>query len=351
MSISACFPTSFLLVLMLTTIANGQPLIPALFIFGDSIVDVGNNNYLKTIVKANFLPYGRDFNNTPTGRFCNGKLATDFTAENLGFATSPLPYLTIKKGNGTIPLTGANFASGSSGYDTDTPKLYHTLPLGEQLEYYKEYQQKLSALVGQSNASSIISESIYLISAGNSDFVQLYYIDPFLNKLYSTDQFSDSLLASYAQFVKDLYRLGARRIGVTTLAPLGCLPTVITLFGEGIQDCIQEMNQVAVSFNNKLNSSSQDLQNSLNGLKLVILDIYNPLYKLIKNPSDNGFVEARRACCGTGLVETAILCNPKSPGTCRNASQYIFWDGFHPTQAANKILADELIASGISLIS
>ena len=60
--------------------AKGQPLVPAMFIFGDSAVDAGNNNHLDTIVKANFPPYGRDFiSHKPTGRFCNGKLASDFT--------------------------------------------------------------------------------------------------------------------------------------------------------------------------------------------------------------------------------------------------------------------------------
>lgn len=58
----------------------GQGLVPGLMIFGDSIVDAGNNNYLHTIVKANFPPYGRDFiEHRATGRFCNGKLASDFT--------------------------------------------------------------------------------------------------------------------------------------------------------------------------------------------------------------------------------------------------------------------------------
>lgn len=59
--------------------AHGQ-LVPALIIFGDSVTDAGNNNNLLTLVKANFPPYGRDFvNHAPTGRFCNGKLATDIT--------------------------------------------------------------------------------------------------------------------------------------------------------------------------------------------------------------------------------------------------------------------------------
>ena len=47
-------------------------------IFGDSTVDAGNNNYLLTVVKSNFEPYGRSFQgNEPTGRFCDGKLAVD----------------------------------------------------------------------------------------------------------------------------------------------------------------------------------------------------------------------------------------------------------------------------------
>lgn len=70
----------FLLLVLVLFVANGQPLVPALFLFGDSIVDVGNNNHIHTIIKANFPPYGRDFaKHEPTGRFCNGKLATDFT--------------------------------------------------------------------------------------------------------------------------------------------------------------------------------------------------------------------------------------------------------------------------------
>jgi hypothetical protein len=52
---------------------------PALIVFGDSIVDPGNNNGINTIIKANFPPYGHDFHNhTPTGRFCNGRIPTDF---------------------------------------------------------------------------------------------------------------------------------------------------------------------------------------------------------------------------------------------------------------------------------
>lgn len=52
--------------------------VSCIFVFGDSSVDPGNNNNLITDQKVNFLPYGKDFyNGRPTGRFSNGRLATD----------------------------------------------------------------------------------------------------------------------------------------------------------------------------------------------------------------------------------------------------------------------------------
>lgn len=58
--------------------SNGAPRFPAVIVFGDSIVDPGNNNNLKTLVKCNFPPYGRDFmGGRPTGRFSNGRIPSD----------------------------------------------------------------------------------------------------------------------------------------------------------------------------------------------------------------------------------------------------------------------------------
>nr|GEU71432.1 lipase, GDSL [Tanacetum cinerariifolium] len=70
----------------------------ALFVFGDSLFDPGNNNYINTTTsyQANFWPYGESYFNPPTGRFSNGRLIPDFIAE---YARLPLipPYL--KPGN------------------------------------------------------------------------------------------------------------------------------------------------------------------------------------------------------------------------------------------------------------
>lgn len=79
MHVEALVASAFFL-LFLVIGGSAQPLVPAIITFGDSSVDVGNNDYLHTIFKANCPPYGRDFkNHVATGRFCNGKLATDIT--------------------------------------------------------------------------------------------------------------------------------------------------------------------------------------------------------------------------------------------------------------------------------
>lgn len=80
---------SFLLLLLLPSAsaldANynrtiiAPPSVPALFAFGDSIVDSGNNDAIVTLTKCNFPPYGQDFaDKRPTGRFSNGRIPPDF---------------------------------------------------------------------------------------------------------------------------------------------------------------------------------------------------------------------------------------------------------------------------------
>ncbi|GLJ22976.1 hypothetical protein SUGI_0433440 [Cryptomeria japonica] len=69
------------------------------------------------------------------------------------------------------------------------------------------------------------------------------------------------------------------------------------------------------------------------------IDTHDKLFDILKSPSEYSFVEARRGCCGTGLLETAILCNP-STISCADPSKYVFWDSFHPTTECYKFLVN-----------
>ncbi|THG03361.1 hypothetical protein TEA_010346 [Camellia sinensis var. sinensis] len=91
--------------------------VTCVLVFGDSSVDPGNNNRLKEALKSNFPPYGKDFfNGHPTGRFSDGRLATDFIAEAFGYTNIIRGFLdpTIQK---VDLLHGVSFASAGSGYD------------------------------------------------------------------------------------------------------------------------------------------------------------------------------------------------------------------------------------------
>ncbi|KAK1391633.1 GDSL esterase/lipase EXL3 [Heracleum sosnowskyi] len=97
--------------------------VPAMFVFGDSIVDTGNNNFINSIAKANYYPHGCDsFSRFPTGRFCNGKTVVEknvqivvtslVAGEMLGI---PDPATTGDKLSG-----GVSYASAVSGILDET---------------------------------------------------------------------------------------------------------------------------------------------------------------------------------------------------------------------------------------
>lgn len=91
--------------------------VPALYVFGDSTVDCGTNNYINTTqaFRGNFPPYGKDFFKNPTGRFSNGRVIVDFIVEYAGKPLIP-PFL---EPNADLSH-GANFGSGGAGVLVET---------------------------------------------------------------------------------------------------------------------------------------------------------------------------------------------------------------------------------------
>ncbi|KAL2509010.1 GDSL esterase/lipase APG-like [Forsythia ovata] len=95
-------------------------------------------------------------------------------------------------------------------------------------------------------------------------------------------------MRSWLTSKQNLYGLGARRIGVTSLPPVGCLPATRTLFGFHESGCVSRINTDAQGFNKKINSAATQLQKQLPDLKIAIFDIFKPLYDLVQNPSNHG---------------------------------------------------------------
>ncbi|XP_039142398.1 GDSL esterase/lipase At4g26790 [Dioscorea cayenensis subsp. rotundata] len=314
--------------------------VPAIIVFGDSTVDAGNNNVIATLLKSNFGPYGRDFiGGEPTGRFCNGRLATDYIAEAFGLGSTIPAYLDPAFDIKDF-MTSVCFASAGTGFDIATSEVLNVIPLEKEVEYFGEYQEKLRNYVGESKAKQIVNEAIYIVSIGTNDFLENYYaLITGRFKQYTIEEFEDFLVELAAKFFSEIYYLGARKIAFTGLSPIGCLPlerTTNLLHGGA---CIEEYNKVAKDFNSKMMAKIYELNAELPGIRLIFLDIYNTVLHIIQNPSSYGFENSRRGCCATGLFEMSYLCNQWSHATCPDADKYVFWDSFHPTQKMNRIMA------------
>ncbi|KAL9426996.1 hypothetical protein AB3S75_033724 [Citrus x aurantiifolia] len=279
--------------------------------FGDSILDTGNNNNLISLIKCNFPPYGQDFiGGKPTGRFCNGKVLTDLIAEGLGVKETVPAYFDPNLQSKDL-ATGVCCASGGAGLDPLTSSITSVIPISEQLENFREYIRKLEGLVGEEGANKIISNSLFLLWTST--------------------------------IIKDLYEVGVRKIAIFSTLPLGCLPILRTLHGGLMRSCGDDDNKPAELFNSKLLAEMKNLSSFLPQAKIVYVDIYNPLLDLINNPVKSGFSVPDRSCCGTGTIETSVLCNQLIPFTCDNVSEFVFWDSAHPSEKAYMIIASPIL--------
>ncbi|KAF3785117.1 hypothetical protein EJ110_NYTH29092 [Nymphaea thermarum] len=161
--------------------------VPGLFIFGDSLVDCGNNNiYLNSTARSDYTPYGIDFY-AITGRFSNARTLADVIAELLG-----LPFISCFNNpntTGTNILHGVNYASAGSGIlDTTNssvsslpsqafPSLHImtlltiVIPLTCQIRSFAEKTlPDLQALIGE-NTPSFLADNIFLFNTGGNDFI------------------------------------------------------------------------------------------------------------------------------------------------------------------------------------
>ncbi|KAL5200869.1 hypothetical protein ABZP36_035223 [Zizania latifolia] len=270
---------------------GGRPRVPAVLVFGDSIVDTGNNNAVLTLTKSNFGPYGKDLNGgVPTGRFSNGRIPPDFLASRLGLKDLVPAYLGTDLADEDL-LTGVSFASAGSGYDPLTSTLVAVLPMQEELNMFVEYKEKLAGIAGEAAAARIVSDSLFLLCAGTDDIANNYYLTPIRPIQYNITAYVDYLTQLASDFITQLYRQGARKIAILGMPPIGCLPSQRTIAGAGLagtDECDAARNHAAQLFNAKLKQEISCLRRTLQLQSIGYVDIYDVLQDMITNPCKYG---------------------------------------------------------------
>uniref|UniRef100_A0A2N9HYQ9 SGNH hydrolase-type esterase domain-containing protein n=1 Tax=Fagus sylvatica TaxID=28930 RepID=A0A2N9HYQ9_FAGSY len=271
-------------ILLLTFVqspVHGEQQVPCYFIFGDSLVDNGNNNGLATMAKANYPPYGIDFPNGPTGSFCNGRTMADFIgdlkswtlrivtphntkdpfAELLGFDDYIPSYATTRSQD---ILKGVNYASGAAGIRSESgQQMGARISMGEQLQNHLITITRIADIFRDKNLT------------GN-----------YLSK-----------------------------------------------YGTNGSSCVDFINNAVQLFNNRLKSLIDDLNNSLSGAKFIYVNFFG---MASGDASSVGLTITNKLCCEvkSGMVTCVPLSIP-----CSNRTEYLFWDMLHPTEAFNFFIA------------
>ncbi|CAN6177312.1 unnamed protein product [Urochloa humidicola] len=320
--------------------AGARP--PAMYVFGSSIVDVGNNNYLPgpAVPKANRPFNGIDFpGSIPTGRFSNGYNTADYVAKNKGFVLSPPAYLSLAPNTTSGPLvltalsTGVNYASGGAGI-LDSTNAGSTIPLSKQVHYFNATKAKMVTAVGAGAVSALLSRSIFLFNIGNNDFYVFVAAELARNRS-AEDQRSDAaalyanLLSNYSATITELYSTGARKFAIINVWQLGCVPAVRALSPAGT--CSGLLNQLAGGFNGALESLLAGLARKLPGLDYSLADLFGFTQDTLADPASAGFTDIAGACCGSGRLGGEAECAPNAT-LCADRDRHVFWDRAHPSQ-------------------
>ncbi|KAF2306956.1 hypothetical protein GH714_022737 [Hevea brasiliensis] len=265
----------------------------AFFVFGDSLVDHGNNNYLVTTARADTPPYGIDFpTHLPTaGQALGSELLLPYLS----------PELTGKK-----LLVGANFASAGIGILNDTGiQFVNILRMFQQFEFFQEYQQRVAVHIGAEQTKKLVNEALVLITVGGNDFVNNYFLVP------------------------------------NSLRSIGLCPAELALRGENGQ-CSDELQQAANLYNPQLTEMIKELNNQYGSDIFIAANTGRMNADFLSNPQAFGFTNSKEACCGQGPYNGLGLCTSLS-NLCSNRDEYVFWDPFHPSERVNGYLAQQIL--------
>ncbi|KAF3605690.1 hypothetical protein DY000_02050640 [Brassica cretica] len=262
------------------------------------------------------------------------------------YAWLPLipPYL--QPGNGVNQFTyGVNFASAGAGALVETYQPQNVIPLGSQLNNFKNVEKMLKDKLGDAETKRIISRAVYLIQIGPNDYFYPFSINASHFESNSKDKFVDNVIGNTTTVIEGIYKLGGRKFGLMNMGRLDCVPGLLTMDPNRIGSCFEPITELIKLHNLRIPNVLRDLQRRLPGFKYSLFDSYTAGTEAMENPTKYGFKEVKKACCGSGPFRGSSTCGYRA-GTsrdfelCENVSDYMFFDGSHTSEKANQQTAE-----------
>jgi outer membrane lipase/esterase len=263
------------------------------YVFGDSLMDVGNVN----LVTGGAQPPSFYFN----GRWSNGPLAVDLFAAAFGVTLAP------------NLLGGTNYAWGGAQAQIVPGGV---LDVPEQINLFAA---TLAGTPADPNA-------IYVVDGGGNDIATaLASANPVA---YLT-----SALNSFATSIGSLASLGAQHLLLFNVPDIGATPRVRELdaqLGAG-GTLIAGATQLTNLFNHNLAGIVAGARSAY-GIDIDVVDLYGIGKAIDANPAAYGITNPTDACV-------------TAAGICATPNNYAYWDPFHPTARIGQIWAGAMLAA------
>lgn len=271
-----------------------------LYVFGDSLSDVGNVQTVTTGLAPLVPPTPGPF--YFNGRFSNGPNYTETLSAGLGLGPVA-PSV----------LAGNNYAYGGAlATGTPFPTSIVVQDVDDQVAQYLAAHP-----VGSPTA-------LYVVYAGSND-------------LNTNPADVATPVDSLAESIARLYAAGARQVLVPNLPLLGLVPR-----NNGNPAQAAAANAVTAQFNAALAAALDDLQAARPDLTLYRLDVAGLFAAVVADPAAYGLTNVTAPAApglepGDQTYDTALL----AP----NPDQYLFWDDLHPTRAGHALLGRAALAA------
>ncbi|CAL5390432.1 unnamed protein product [Camellia sinensis] len=189
------------------------------------------------------------------------------------------------------------------------------------IEYYSTVYEDLVQQLGSATALDHLSKSLFAVVIGSNDILGYFKSGSDLPKKITQQQYVDLMVrASPTVFV------------VAGIGAVGCCPSQRNQ-NKTSEECNEEANYWSVKYNEGLKSMLQGLKSELNDMDYSFVDTYTIFSSFVQSPSTYGFTEVKSACCGLGNLRAQVPCVPVAK-YCSNRSDPVFWDLYHPTEAA-----------------
>ncbi|KAJ6346392.1 hypothetical protein OIU78_008935 [Salix suchowensis] len=267
--------------------------------------------------------------------------SVELEAQKIGLPNSQPFYSQIGSIEGLIK--GVNY--GSAHATIISPSSQSHPSFNQQLRQVYETFQLLQLQLRQDRAQDFIKSSMFYLSFGRDDYVDLFLRNSSGMMLkYSGQEFARILANQMVHAIRTLYDANVRKIISAGILPLGCAPRVVwewynsTATHDGM-GCVAEINELVLQYNTLLNEHIVELNEELPDAQIIFCDVYQGMMEVITNPALFGFSDTKNACCGLGLHGAEIGC-VSAETTCNQSSSHVWWDLYNPTQALNSLLAD-----------